>query len=226
MAARYAVYYAPEAESALWRLGSEWLGRDAETGATLRQPDIPEIVALTTSPRRYGLHATLKAPIRLADGTTEAEFLDAVATWAASETPFQLPRLDVGSLGDFLALRLSKPCPELIAMAGRCVRSLDRFRKPPSDAELARRRIESLPAAERAHLLAWGYPYVFECYRFHITLSDSIADDTLRARLHDAAAAWLEAAELENRPMAEACVFAQAAADQPFILTHRFGFSA
>lgn len=225
MAARYAVYYAPQAESALWRLGSQWLGRDAETGLALRQPEIPEIAALTASPRRYGLHATLKAPIQLADGATEAEFLDAVAAWAARETPFMLPRLDVGSLGDFLALRLARPCPDLVAMAGRCVRSLDRFRKPPSDAELARRRIDALPPRERAHLLAWGYPYVFETYRFHITLSDSIADDTLRARLHDAAVAWLDEADLENRPVAEACVFAQAAADRPFVLTHRFGFA-
>ena len=226
MSPRYAVYYAPQAESALWKLGSRWLGRDAETGRRLPQPDIPEIAALTTSPRRYGLHATLKAPIRLANGTTEAEFLDAVAAWAAAETPFRLPRLDVGSLGDFLALRLSRPCPELLAMAGRCVRNLDRFRRPPNASELARRRLDTLPKAEREYLLAWGYPYVFERYRFHITLSDSISDDKLRARLHDAAVAWLDAAELDNRPVAEACVFVQATADQPFSLITRFSFSA
>lgn len=224
MAARYAVYYAPQAESALWQLGSQWLGRDAETGKALPQPAIPEIATFTASPRRYGLHATLKAPIRLADGVTEAEFLDAVSAWAASETPFELPRLAVGSLGDFLALRLATPCPELIAMAGRCVRNLDRFRKAPSDAELARRRVDTLPSREQAYLLAWGYPYVFECYRFHITLTDSIADDRLRARLYDAAVAWLDGAELENRPVIQACVFVQAAADQPFILSHRFAF--
>ena len=226
MAARYAVYYAPRAGSALWELGSRWLGRDAETGDLLPQPDIPEVAALTLSPRRYGLHATLKAPIHLADGTTEAEFLDAVAAWAATETPFALPRLDVGSLGDFLALRLSQPCAALNAMAGRCVRTLDRFRRPPSEAERARRRPDTLPAAERAHLLAWGYPYVFECYRFHITLSDSISDARLRACLHDAAVDWFAKADLENQPVAEACVFTQTSADQPFLLTNRFGFSS
>ncbi len=225
MAARYAVYYAPKADSPLWRLGSQWLGRDAETGQAMPQPEIPGIAALTASPRHYGLHATLKAPIRLAEGVTEAEFLDAVAAWAGSEPPFALPRLEVGSLGEFLALRLSSPCPELMAMAARCVRALDRFREPPSDAELARRRIDSLPPPEQAHLRRWGYPYVFECYRFHITLSDSLADSGSRARLHDAATTWLKAAELENQRVTEACVFAQASADQPFVLTNRFAFS-
>lgn len=225
MSARYAVYYAPPANSALWRLGSQWLGRDAETGAALPQPEIPELAALTVSPRRYGLHATLKAPIRLAAGTTEAEFLDAVAGWAATEPRFSLPSLEVGSLGDFLALRLSRPCADLMEMAGRCVRTLDRFRSPSTETELRRRHAAALSPRECDHVQAWGYPYVFECYRFHITLSDSIADAKLQARMQDAAMAWLAGSALDERPVSEACVFVQAAADQPFILTHRFGFS-
>lgn len=223
---RYGVYYAPAAGSELWRLGSAWLGRDAATGESLAQPEVPEIFERTASPRRYGLHATLKAPIALADGTGEAAFLDAVAAWAATETPFVLPPLEVACLGDFVALRPVGDCPALEAMAARCVRELDRFRRPPTDGEIARRRPESLPGRERGYLVAWGYPYVFDAYRFHITLSDSIADGRTRAAFRAAAAAWMAAADLSAEPVAEACVFAEAAPGAPFRLIRRFRFES
>lgn len=223
---RYAVYYAPAEGSALWRLGSAWLGRDAATGAAPPQPEVPGIAARTASPRRYGLHATLKAPIALADGTSEAEFLTAAEAWAATEARFALPPLEVACLGDFVALRPSAECPALMAMAARCVRALDRFRRPPDEAEIARRKPQALPERERARLAAWGYPYVFESYRFHLTLSDSIADPAERFAFRDAAAAWLAEADLSAIAVAEACIFAEPAPGAPFLLIHRFSFKA
>lgn len=225
MAARYAVYYAPPEDSAFWRLGCRWLGRDAATGAPLTQPELPGIAVRTASPRRYGLHATLKAPIVLADGVTETTFLDAVLAWASAEHPFALPPLEVATLGDFVAIRPSTECPALVEMAARCVRDLDRFRAPPSEAERARRKPDALPERERGYLEAWGYPYVFDAYRFHVTLSDSIADARHRAEFQAAAKEWMSAADLATVRVSDACVFAQASADAPFMLTHRFRFS-
>ena len=74
---RYAVYYAPAADSALWRFGSATLGYDALTGEDLPFAvppgcDLALWPAFTEEPRRYGFHATLKAPFELADG----RFLD------------------------------------------------------------------------------------------------------------------------------------------------------
>lgn len=226
---RYAIYYAPAADDPLAERAARWLGRDAATGADLPQPEIagvvaPTFAALTASPRGYGFHGTLKAPIRLADGCTETDFLAAVAYWATTENAFTLPRLEVGSLGQFLALRPAEPSPALAAMAERCVRQLDRFRAPPTPEEITRRRPETLPPREREYLEAWGYPYVLERYRFHLTLTDSIADAGLRARLHDAASAWF-ANCLGARTVAEVCVFVQEAADRPFLLKYRFPFS-
>lgn len=223
---RYGVYYAPAAGSALWQLGSAWLGRDAASGEPLAQPEVPEIFERTAAPRRYGLHATLKAPIALADGASETTFLGAVAAWAASETPFTLPPLEVACLGDFVALRPAGECAALAAMAARCVRDLDRFRRPPSDAEIARRRPEALPGRERGYLVAWGYPYVFDAYRFHITLSDSIVDGHARQSFQTAATAWLAAADLAAEVVAEACVFVEPAPGAPFSLIRRFKFES
>ena len=66
---RVAVYYAPEPDDPLWAAGNRWLGRDPDTGATLQRPDAIDIPNLTDEPAGYGLHATLKPPMRLAPGT-------------------------------------------------------------------------------------------------------------------------------------------------------------
>jgi len=224
---RYAVYYAPEEDSALWTRGSAWLGRDAASGAAVAQPVLPglPLPELTDSPRRYGLHATVKAPFHLAEGRTEAELLAAVADFAAAEAAFDLPPLTVGGLGRFLALVPGAPCPPLAAMAERCVRGLDAFRAPPSGQELARRRPDALPPREHAYLLDWGYPYVLDAYRFHITLSDSIDDATMRGNLLAAARDWFARACGRPVPVRGLCVFVQDRPKGPFLLKERFRFS-
>ncbi|WP_337995524.1 DUF1045 domain-containing protein [Oleispirillum naphthae] len=228
---RYAVYYAPEEDDPLWALGSAWLGRDAASGAALPQPEVngfstAALAALTGDPRRYGLHATLKAPFHLAEGCGEADFLAAAEGFAAAEAPFDLPGLAVGRLGNFLALLPTEPCLALHEMAERCVRGLDGFRAPPTAAELERRRAEALSPRERDHLRAWGYPYVLDSYRFHITLTDSIADAGLRGDLFDAARAFFGSACARAVPVRGICVFAQAAAGAPFMLIQRLNFKA
>ena len=67
---RYAAYFAPAIGSAWWEAGSHWLGRCAARGQPLPQPAIDGMPparqqALTAAPRRYGWHATLKAPFAL-----------------------------------------------------------------------------------------------------------------------------------------------------------------
>jgi len=228
---RYGVYYAPEEDEPLWALGSAWLGRDAVSGATVPQPEAggfspAALAALTGEPRRYGLHATVKAPFHLAEGCGEADLLDAVEEFAAAEAPFELPGLAVGRLGNFLALLPTEPCLPLHEMAGRCVCGLDRFRAPPTAAELARRRVETLLPREREYLRVWGYPYVLEAYRFHITLSDSITDAGLRSDLFEAARSFFGPACGRAVPVRGVCVFAQTAAGAPFLLTRRFNFQA
>ena len=142
--ARVAVYYAPEADDPLARLGAAWLGRDATTDSAPHQPGLPDIAGLTEEPRRYGFHATLKPPFRLAPGRAWEEFRDAVRALAETIAPFALPSLHVADLHGFLALREAAFCPPLQALCDLCVAELDPFRDPPDEAELARRRRTSL----------------------------------------------------------------------------------
>ncbi|PVB61258.1 DUF1045 domain-containing protein [Labrenzia sp. 011] len=200
---RYAIYFAAEADDPLMQLGNAWLGRDPFSGRELAQPVIEglapdRLFQLTASPRRYGFHGTLKAPFRLRDGESEAALLDACAAFAGSVAPFDIQGLDVNRLGKFLALTPKGTEPDLQAFAALCLRSFEPFRAPLSDDDLARRRRSGLTSRQDAYLAAWGYPYVFEEFRFHMTLSDKLDDDTEAAALTRAAQSFF--ADVTGRP--------------------------
>jgi putative phosphonate metabolism protein len=180
MTRRYGIYWTPPASHPLWRAGCEWLGCDPATGAPGRAR--PHRAA----PRRYGFHATLKPPFLLREGRGEAELDAALAALAAALEPFVLRPLRVDMLDDFIALRPCEPVDAqhpLRRLADACVRELDPLRRPAGAAERARRAGLSLDANERAHLERWGYPWVFDCWRFHMTLSDKLAAGALRDAL-------------------------------------------
>jgi putative phosphonate metabolism protein len=186
---RYAIYFAPGRGSSLASAGARWLGRDAFSGTALSQPALPGLsadrfAALTADPRRYGFHATLKAPFELADGYTEGEVASTIAAFARERRAFGL-RLALTRLDGFLALTPAEASAGVDALAADAVRVFDRFRAPPGPGEIERRRRAGLTPAEDDNLVTWGYPYVFESFRFHMTLSQ---------RLQDADAELIEAA--------------------------------
>ena len=158
-ALRYAIYYTPAPESALARFGESWFAR--------KEPFLD-------AARRYGFHGTLKAPFRLAKGATEAGLLVAAERFAGERGALRGPPLRPAVLAGFLALMPSEPFGELDRLAADCVAIFDRFRAPPGEAELARRRRAGLSASQEALLRRWGYPYVMEAFRFHMTLTDRL----------------------------------------------------
>jgi putative phosphonate metabolism protein len=220
MSARLALYWAPDLDDPLHALGSAWLGRDAETGATLPQPSVPglDLSEITAEARGYGLHATLKAPFRF--DAPYAALRDATMDLAARTRPFALPPLAPVNLGGFVALREAEPCAALGAFADACVTALDRFRLPPTEAEMARRRPERLTPRQRELLERWGYHYVLDEWRFHVTLSRRL-DDAERALLLPAVQAQLGAAAARPRVVRSVCLFTQAAAGAPFLIAER-----
>ncbi|HZP88272.1 MAG TPA: DUF1045 domain-containing protein, partial [Burkholderiales bacterium] len=176
---RYAVYFAPTASSLLWQKGCRWLGRDPERDLLLEQPVIDGLSArieqITASPRGYGLHATLKAPFALASGYKEDDLHEAFVAFAAARRALTLPKLQVSVLDGFLALTPVAPSAELNELAAACVTQFDHFRRSADPAEIGRRLRTSLTANQREMLSRWGYPYVLNEYRFHMTLTDRLA---------------------------------------------------
>jgi len=169
---RYAVYYTPP-EGAFSEFGAAWLGWDATRGTAVAHPDMAglPVAEITETPRKYGLHATMKPPFRLTDGQDEAGLRDAFARFCAQARPVLLDSLTVTALGRFLALMPEGDTTALAALAAETVRAFEPFRAPLSAAELARRRSGGLSPDQEARLMEWGYPHVMEGFRFHITLT-------------------------------------------------------
>jgi putative phosphonate metabolism protein len=218
--ARVAVYYAPQPDDPLFAAGASWLGRDPESDALAPQPDISDIFEVTAEPRLYGFHATLKPPMRLADGRQLFDVVQAARALADRTAAFYLPRLSVQDVHGFLALRETVPCAPLQALADACVEHFDPFRAPPSDAELARRRRARLSAEQGAMLMRWGYPYVFSTWFFHMTLTRRLAAEE-KARFLPAAEAYFEHAISVPRRVGDICLFVQAAPDVAFVIAER-----
>jgi putative phosphonate metabolism protein len=217
---RVALYYAPLQDDPLWRLGSAWLGRDADGNAPVAQPDLPEIDAVTAEARLYGFHATLKPPMRIRPGFGWDAVVSAADDIAASVAPFDLPRLEVADLQGFLALREAAPSAALQGLCDACVRGLDALREPPDAAELARRRRAPLTPAQDAMLVRWGYPYVFETWFFHMTLTRRLSLPELLVYRAAAEAFFGDTLRMPRR-VVDLCLYVQADAGAPFVLAER-----
>lgn len=176
---RFAIYFTPDASTALWRLGSALLGYDAAAGRRIEQM-VPAGIAAddwalwTREPAGYGFHATLKAPFELAAGATVATLSTAIAALAGRlATTGEIP-LALHGMGAWQVLRPAVPVPSLDAIAAECVLEIDRFRAPPSTADMARRLRSPLSTRQRDYLDRYGYPNVLQDFRFHMTLAGPI----------------------------------------------------
>lgn len=95
---------------------------------------------------------------------------------AASLAPAICDCLQLTSMGRFLALTPQGGAEAVQLVAQTCVRDLDGFRAPVGEQEMARRRAAGLSARQDALLVEWGYPYVMEEFKFHLTLSGLFPD--------------------------------------------------
>jgi len=190
---RYAIYYAAAPGSVLDRFGAALLGYDAYRGDDLPFPDEvrlarPDWPELTQDPRKYGFHATLKAPMALAPGRTEAELAAACESFAATARTIPVIEPVVDSISGFIAVVPAQPSAELLQLAADATREFDPFRAPLTPEDRVRRNPAKLTPRQREYLDRWGYPYVMEEFRFHMTLTgrlDSARREPVMAMLRD-----------------------------------------
>jgi putative phosphonate metabolism protein len=191
---RFAIYFVPAPSTALYRFGAAVLGYDCYTGAPVTRPrDIgpseAEWAALTAEPRTYGFHATLKAPFFLRAEFDPDDLLAHIRALAASIPT--APKLEpaVELIGGFVAIIPRIPSLAIERLAADCVTAFDRFRLPMTPEERLRRVAAGLSQSQTANLDRWGYPYVFEEFRFHMTLTGRVGPDrrvAIHALLQDA----------------------------------------
>jgi putative phosphonate metabolism protein len=223
---RYAIYALPEGP--LHTLGATWLGWDSTKGRELAPPALPGLAMppaeLTQTPRKYGFHGTIKPPFRLAAGTDRPMLETALAAFCAHRPAPAPLRLTVRRLGRFLALVPAAPAADLEALAAATVAGLDAFRAPPTEAELAKRRRHGLTPTQEANLAAWGYPFVMDAFRFHLTLTGPLPEaqaDPVEAAL----TAYFAPALAAPVAFDSLCLMGEAADTGRFHLLRRYGLS-
>ena len=227
---RYAIYFAPPEGSDLEAFGRHFLGRDHVTGEDVDQPVIDGLSAddlkdLTRSARHYGFHATLKAPFSLHDGYRVEDLCEAAASFVAKRTAFEAPPLDVSALSRWVAFTLSSPSPEMDALAADCVRHFEPFRAPLSESDIERRRKSGLTARQDEQMLAFGYPYIFDDFEFHMTLAGPLDEDQ-RDRLLDGLKVQADALTSIPLRVDAVALYEQPDRESAFIQTARFPFGA
>jgi putative phosphonate metabolism protein len=221
---RAAIYFTPPAGAPLARAAAEWLGRDAFLGTATRSAH-PAIDPLVVEPARYGFHATMRAPFTLAEGIDLTDLDERLARFAASRQVVRLPAIRLAQLGRFFALVPAGPSAGLADLEADTVRTFEPFRRPSTAAEIAKRRPQDLSERQRGHLEAFGYPYVFEDFRFHMTLTgpvDAAQTEGVHALLTERFAAF-DGAALSVDGLA---LFIEPAPGQPFRVHSLHSFDA
>lgn len=174
MFTRYAFYFVPDG---VWGdAGAAWLGWDNRTGTEIALATDDQ-TRLTDRPRKYGFHATIKAPFRLAGGRSETNLIEALDTLATDHTAISLNSLKIAQIGRFYAFTAPDEQAALVHLSSAAVRDLDPFRAPLTEGDLARRRASKLSTEEDAALVRWGYPYVMKLFRFHLTLTGPVRSE-------------------------------------------------
>ena len=220
MPERYGIYYAPAVSNPLWSLAAQWLGRDAASGQ-LPEVDAAGIAfarrfALTMAARRYGFHATLKAPMALDKGLSGRDLDMALKAFAEVNRPLDIGAIALRPIDGFLALVPAVQTPALTDFAAKCVIDFDGFRARASEAERAKRIASGGLSPRQIELLdLYGYPYVLQEFRFHMTLTDRLAGAEHEALKH-AAEQWFAPAIGEHLLLDRLVLFHEAEPGAPF----------
>jgi hypothetical protein len=226
---RFALYFIPGPGNLL-NLATSWLGYDIITGRAAKRPQtlmdlVPNIDKLTAIPSRYGLHATLKAPFSLAIGNMPVHLRDAVQDFCKTRQPLALPGLALKEMNSFVCLVPMEDTDKLTRLAESVVREFDRFRAPLGENERQRRMAKNLTAPEQLHLDQWGYPYVMENFRFHISLTGPLADTSARQEIRRLLEVFLHPALCLPLQIDALCLVREREPGVPFELVARFFFT-
>lgn len=224
MMKRFAVYYAP-CPGSFADKAAAWLGWDTRQGRAIAHPELGiPLAQITTDPRKYGFHGTIRAPFRPATGVNPDHITDRVRTLAAGLAPVRLEGLALGVFHGFLALTPKGDTSALLTLAEAVVRGTNDLRAPLTDAEIARRRPETLTPRQQELLRLWGYPGVMEAFQFHLTLTNQLPDSLAASVVH--AAEGFFAADIPDPFVIEdLCLFGEDAEGR-FHLLYRYPLSA
>tara|TARA_R110002124_G_scaffold1797_17_gene11592 strand:+ start:54112 stop:54702 length:591 start_codon:yes stop_codon:yes gene_type:complete len=176
--------------------------------------DRDRLLNVTQSANRYGFHATLKPPMALVEGAGEADLRAALTAFAGEHDPLVLGKPRLATLDGFVAL-LVDDNDALQDFAAHVVERFDIFRAPMSAKDRAARASRNLTPRQIELLDGYGYPYVFDQFRFHMTLSDRLSEADA-GEISRAAATWFAPVLDEPMVLDRLSLYHEPDAGQPF----------
>ncbi len=218
---RYAIYYSPDPGSPLAAFSQAWFGPDSKLKSPLTREYIDSI---TAGSRRYGFHGTLKPPFELSPTLSLDGLMETARVFARIVAPVELPPLEVAVIGKFIALTPAYESAALEKLAAACVRAFEAFRVPMTPEQITQYKQNKLTVHQEQMLKHWGYPYVMEEFRFHMSVTDRIEADDERERVMTELAKI--AAPVLGKPMMVKAitVFRQIGSNEPMVPVERIPF--
>lgn len=185
MSERYAIYLTLVEHSPLYQLAATWLQHDiykrhCPESEHKALKDLNRARRYTAKASQYGFHATLKPPFTLKKGHSSGELIKAFRDFAKQQQSFECGPLILSELAGFIALVCAGNNDRLNALASNCVTTFESFRQSLTSHEIKKRRPETLSARQWQLLERWGYPYVMDEFRFHMTLTDTLPAEDMK----------------------------------------------
>lgn len=226
---RLAIYFTPSPDSPLGKAGASWFGRDITSTSyggqlTPQEMDEARFKEITSTPFHYGFHGTIKPPFQLASGTTRLSFYALLEHVVSTIKPIILPELQLSEIDNFLCLTETHPTKELQLLAKKIVTTFDHFRREPTRQELTRRRLANLTPKQELMLMNWGYPYVLDEFRFHLTLTNKIKNQVEKQLIMSHATTVFPKKICQNIPFDGLSVFVEEDG-LPMYRTHFYKFA-
>lgn len=217
---RFALYFTFATKNPLYQKATQWLGhcvynQDIDSSQSLIS--VSDKFRMVRKAAHYGFHATLKPPFRLRSGTTQADLEAHLQSFTSEMKAITCPPLKIHSIANFIALIPSDSCAELNHLAKQCVIEFEQFRAPLNEIEMQKRLSSPLTVRQQQLLDEYGYPYVLDEFRFHMTLSDRMQDGLIDDALQQLS---FEFSPLLNSQLNVDCVCLchQSNPDDPFTL--------
>ncbi|WP_425090781.1 DUF1045 domain-containing protein [Tropicimonas sp. S265A] len=151
--ARFSICITPDPDSDLARLGKHWLGWDIDQAVELPFLKVDNLkvsaLSLTARVRRFGFHALLAPPFRLANGHSPLDLHHTAQALAAHLEALEFPGLYLSAEDDQLALRPMGDLAPLHRLQHIADQVFDEYRAPPPpDAAPQPRRRSELSAQQ------------------------------------------------------------------------------
>ncbi len=225
---RYAIYYAPIENPELDLFGKCWLGWDPYKGEETTKSDLSKLPSfkkfsgLVLTPKQYGFHGTIKAPFRLKNKYTYSDLENKVREISKQIQSFHLDKLVIKKLGNFIALTPSKNL-KVNDVSNKFVEGLDFLRDDLSEDEIKKRHPHKLSFNQKKMLFKWGYPYVFNEFKFHLTLTGKLRIEEID-NVYKYLQTILKSVNLRKIHFKSICIFGQKT-DEKFYFIKKINFT-